>query len=404
MAAGVAVALSSATAAPRDDNVTEKPKPPKLEDVLVPVPGFSPPVGDNGCHVRVSPADDSGLKPGQRRIPFWELVSDAYLGFAVQLIVNGNKGRDVFLTRIGGLSPDARTAATLFALQNHMGLDRELGEGLHTFFFLTGGALAPEIRDALAAAGMSREHQIFSEAISIFGDPYPLDNDVREKLFGYHYGPKRNRFDLRLVGVVRSFPTREELAAKIMAFIESKPAVWREIEAGRARLGVQRRVDLLAKTLGRNLVNGDFAVLDARSAPNMSEAERSLLTVEIFNQEFENGGIHQFFFNSSGNIAPDVAVALDAMGLTRQADLVRRGMAMFKAPYPRDRRLRDSTYIGVKNDEGFETGLAELTDQFYALDGGVRVTHLGNSTQIEGGPGIREGMIRFAREKGLLPC
>ena len=48
--------------------------------------------------------------------------------------------------------------------------------------------------------------------------------------------------------------------------------------------------------------------------------------------------------------------------------------------------------------------VGELTDEFYALDGGPEVVHIGNDMQIEGGPGIRHGMLQYALKHELLPC
>jgi len=48
----------------------------------------------------------------------------------------------------------------LDVLRNGLGRD-----GLHTFFYMKGGALAPQIRDALKAAGLQREHQLFVDAM-----------------------------------------------------------------------------------------------------------------------------------------------------------------------------------------------------------------------------------------------
>lgn len=401
IAACLALAVSQALAAPRDEDRPDKPKKQKLEDIMVPVPGYSPPVTDNGCPVRSSPADEPALKPGQRRIPYWELVSDAFGRHAVQLTVNRNKGRVVFLERIAaaGLSPDARIAVALYALRDNMGRD-----GLHTHFFLSGGALAPEIRDALKAAGMSREHDIYAAGMAAFGEDYPLDNDVREKRFGYHEGPKLNAFDLKLLAIVKDFPDEKALERKIQTYIESRPELWREIEARRKTLGRERRLGILTRALWDEAGRVEIKEISAATLPGMTAEERALLAVDLFNMEFENGGIHQFFYNSSGDYAPDVLAALEAMQLTRQAGLFRAAMALFENPYPRDRELRHKSYIGKKNEEGFENQLSDMTDDFYAIEGGPVVTHLGGSTQIEGGPGIRAGMLRFAEEHALLPC
>lgn len=395
-----ALLLAPALAAPRDENVPDKPnkKPKKLEDVMVPIPSYSPPVADNGCPLRAAPTE----KPaGRRIIPFSELVRDAYGRYSVQLTVNRKKGREVFLQRIAeaGLSPDARTAAILYALRDHMGRD-----GLHTHFFLAGGALAPEIRDALKAAALEQEHMIYAAAMAAFGPEYPVDTEVREKRFGYIAGSELNAFDRSLLDIVRGFPDEAQLQGKIEAFIASRPQLWREIEVRRKSLGGVRRVDLLTQAMWNEIGTFKAAEISAATLPQLTADERALLAVDLFNTEFENGGIHQFFYNSSGNYAPDVADALDAIGLSRQAALVRKGMALFKAPYPRDRELRAKSYMGRRAGKGFEVELSELTDAFYALDGGTVVSHIGRSTQIEGGPGIRDGMQRFALERRLLPC
>jgi hypothetical protein len=400
-AAAAVLAVSQALGAPRDEGKPDKPRKQKLEDVMVPIPGYSPPVTDNGCPVRSSPADKPAAKPGHRAIPYWELVSNAFGRYAIELTIGRNLGRDVFLRKIAeaGLSPDARIAATLYALGDNMGRD-----GLHTHFFMSGGALAPEIRDALQAAGLTREHEIYAKAIAAFGPHYPLDNDVRSKLFGYHEAPELNAFDRKLLAIVKAFPDEKALGRKIETFIESRPELWREIEARRKTLGKERRLGILSRLLWAEAASSGIGEISAATLPQFTPEERTLLAVDLFNMEFENGGIHQFFYNSSGDFAPDVLAALETMQLTRQAELFRKAMALFKAPYPRNRDLRHKSYIGKKNDEGFESQLSDMTDDFYAIGGGPVVTHLGTSTQIEGGPGIRDGMLRFADEHGLLPC
>src|SRR5207237_7122921 len=51
--------------------------------------------------------------------------------------------------------------------------------------------------------------------------------------------------------------------------------------------------------------------------------------------EISNGGLHQFFLNPTGVLAPEAAQGLDRMGLTDVAVLLRRAMARFDETYPR---------------------------------------------------------------------
>lgn len=45
--------------------------------------------------------------------------------------------------------------------------------------------------------------------------------------------------------------------------------------------------------------------------------ERNLIALPTFNMEFENGGVHQFFYNSTGDLAPLRAQQQDAAVLRR---------------------------------------------------------------------------------------
>jgi Domain of unknown function (DUF4375) len=53
-----------------------------------------------------------------------------------------------------------------------------------------------------------------------------------------------------------------------------------------------------------------------------------------------NGGFDQFFYNSTGVLAPEAAEGFQAIGLDDLAALVRQAMSVFGDPYPRDREVR----------------------------------------------------------------
>ena len=52
----------------------------------------------------------------------------------------------------------------------------------------------------------------------------------------------------------------------------------------------------------------------------------------------------------------------------------------------------------------FDKKLSALTDDFYALGGGLSFHKLKNSMVVEGGPGIDFAMLKYARDHKLLPC
>jgi hypothetical protein len=53
-----------------------------------------------------------------------------------------------------------------------------------------------------------------------------------------------------------------------------------------------------------------------------------------------NGGLHQFFSNSTGVLAPEALEAFRAMGLAEWADILAEAMRFFGSPYPRERADR----------------------------------------------------------------
>lgn len=58
--------------------------------------------------------------------------------------------------------------------------------------------------------------------------------------------------------------------------------------------------------------------------------------------EVRNGGLDQFFWNSTGVLAPKALSAHRAMELTNWADVPAQAMEFFGRPYPRDRTARQA--------------------------------------------------------------
>lgn len=369
------------------------------KDIKVIVPSYSKDVGDNGCRVRVSPQEAfPGSDVDIRHVPFAELISETVGRYSVRAILDAP---DVFAAKLAPLDADIRTLVLVDVLRSGLGRD-----GLHTFFFISAAQHAPAIRDALATAGMKREHGLFVKAMELFGPDYPIDDDARAKHFSYSsLDTPLNDFDVAMMEIARAFGARNALAQAMVAYVERTPALWQKIEAKRAQLGEVARLRYLNQALVlRNQLWDKTDAQVVQALASLPTEHRTLLVMDIFNDEFSNGGVHQFFFNSSGAVAPEVYDAFRELGLDRQAAIYKRAMDMFPGIYLRDmQKRRDKFFAGEWGP--WDKRLQKLTDDFYALDGGPALVRFGDkAAAVEGGPGIWSAMASYAREKKLLPC
>lgn len=399
LATGTADWMIAAHAATGDagDERPKKSRDPK--DVLVPIPSYSKDVSDNGCHVRSSPDERfSESDAALRHVPFEALIAEMIGRYSVHATLDPPA---IFIAKLDALDPSMRTLALLDVLHNGLGRD-----GLHTFFFMKAAAHAPAIANALEAAGLQREHAIFVKAIQLFGPDYPLADDERMKHFSYSsLDTPLNDFDRRMMDLAQAFGSPEAFARSMVAYVERTPALWQRIEAERAHLGEIARLRYLNQTLiARAKVWDTPEASIATKLAAMAKEQRTLLVMDIFNDEFENGGVHQFFLNSSGALAPEVYAAFLELELDRQAAIFKRGLDMFGAKYQRDTERRRSRFFDHGDWTDWDKRLAGLTDELYALDGGPTVVKLNSGAGIEGGPGIWAAMAVYARNKNMLPC
>lgn len=80
--------------------------------------------------------------------------------------------------------------------------------------------------------------------------------------------------------------------------------------------------------------------------------------------EVNNGGFHQFFNNSSGDNTADTIVALETIGATAMADILKRAAARFPNGFPpkiRSERLAELWNSFSKTDEFWD-----LDEEFFA--------------------------------------
>ena len=97
---------------------------------------------------------------------------------------------------------------------------------------------------------------------------------------------------------------------------------------------------------------------------NLNDYEKGYYAVWWFSAETMNGGLHQFFFNSTGGYVPEVRMGLRMMGATQTLALFERAVALFGRPdLPRDDDQRRS--VVRKLSPGAERELDQLTEEFY---------------------------------------
>jgi hypothetical protein len=61
---------------------------------------------------------------------------------------------------------------------------------------------------------------------------------------------------------------------------------------------------------------------------------RTLFAAHWCQSEVQNGGLHQFFHNSTGVLAPEAAAAFDALEMPKTADVVRSAISWFGLEFP----------------------------------------------------------------------
>jgi hypothetical protein len=97
----------------------------------------------------------------------------------------------------------------------------------------------------------------------------------------------------------------------------------------------------------------------------LSEAEKVVLCVEDLEGEVNNGGFHQYFLNSDGELIHETPAALEAIGAGYTAAIVRRACSVFpEGSPPKDRTERQESLLVLGREA--DAQLSRLDDEFYA--------------------------------------
>lgn len=98
---------------------------------------------------------------------------------------------------------------------------------------------------------------------------------------------------------------------------------------------------------------------------DLSAPQRVFYLNQSLEREVNNGGFHQFFFNSSGDNAGETIGSLEAIGAEKTAELLRQAMMVF----PDGKVPRDPDERQVLMVENISAGaFSELDEMFFAYE------------------------------------
>jgi hypothetical protein len=99
-----------------------------------------------------------------------------------------------------------------------------------------------------------------------------------------------------------------------------------------------------------------------------------------------NGGLGQFFSNSTGVLAPEAVEAFRELGMPRCASILSDSMRFFGETYPRDRTKREQIFERFFEENGEDTDL--VLEQEDAMAAAIE----------EENGGFKEAADRYAAE------
>ena len=93
----------------------------------------------------------------------------------------------------------------------------------------------------------------------------------------------------------------------------------------------------------------------------LNEYERTFFVTQILEQEVNNGGFSQFFYNSSGEFANEIVDAFTKIGALKTAEICKKSLSVFNGVVPIDREERENLLEELECDDV----LNECDDDFY---------------------------------------
>ena len=96
----------------------------------------------------------------------------------------------------------------------------------------------------------------------------------------------------------------------------------------------------------------------------LNEHERIIFITQSLEEEVNNGGFSQFFYNSSGNFSNELVDAFTKIGAFKTAEICKKAVAVFGRSIPTDRNEREELLDNLDVD----SLLDECDDAFYEYE------------------------------------
>ncbi|UYV36342.1 DUF4375 domain-containing protein [Rhodobacteraceae bacterium D3-12] len=292
----------------------------------------------------------------------------------------GKEYRQAVLEAVHTLPPDTRDMR-LLALLDVAFVDR--GDSMIAATTLSVSAIIDLLIDTTARQGLSDQ----SAALKAAKNAYPVWNTTPAKRRAQWTDGTGKITNPVLREALRVISRRYNAAQpkpidRALELVRADPALLAHYEAMRRDTSDDIRMEYLMSQVFPCLTDWSTPATADAVLERTAQPQRDLILLHMFLGEAFNGSVHQYFFNSSGTLAPQLAETLARHGLADHAAAIRRGMAEYATPYPRatpQRRAQMRHFSPAK-----DTALERLTA--FADDGVMNAL-----------------MHRIARENGLFP-
>ena len=105
--------------------------------------------------------------------------------------------------------------------------------------------------------------------------------------------------------------------------------------------------------------------IESHGFESLTLSERASFGLTWLFMETNNGGLHQFFFNDAGKLAPDALRGLEMVGAPATASILRRAMCVFPdGVVPAEQAVRREFLCDALTPEE-EQLLSDLTTEFF---------------------------------------
>ncbi len=108
-----------------------------------------------------------------------------------------------------------------------------------------------------------------------------------------------------------------------------------------------------------------FERIESQGLESLTLSERASFGLTWLYTETNNGGLHQFFFNDAGKLAPDALRGLEMVGAPATANILRRAMSVFPGGVVLAEQAERREFLCEVLTPEQEKLLDDLTTEFY---------------------------------------